>query len=114
MHLTTRCFLHSHEFPAPLSRNAQEISCFGGGKESETSSSDTGDHYKVICGGDVWTEENEVRLKHEDTGKFLAISGQQYGRPISGQREVIASVASGYEALWTSAEGIFIKPSRAA
>ncbi|KAI1708237.1 MIR domain-containing protein [Ditylenchus destructor] len=108
MHLTTRCFLHSHLFPAPLSRSHQEISCFG--KEGE--GSDTGDHYKVVCNGDLWNEDDEVRFKHVDTGMYLATSGQQYGRPISGQREVVGrSSSSGYDALWTTAEGIYIKSS---
>lgn len=42
---------------------------------------------------------------------YLHVTGDTYGRPISGQREV-----SGYASLsdnnyWTVAEGIFIKPS---
>lgn len=78
MHLQTRCFLHSHDFPAPLTRgynvrhnnkycaiNApligvfpmlQEVSCFG--KEGENS--DTGDNYRLICGGDVWEQDQQV------------------------------------------------------
>jgi len=34
----------------------KEISCFG--KEGE--STDTGDHYKVICASDVWIEDEQV------------------------------------------------------
>lgn len=38
--------------------------------------------------------------------------GQQYSRPISGQHEVVASSASGYNALWKAAEGIFMQTRR--
>ena len=106
MHLQTRCFLHSHEFAAPLTRGHNEVSCFG--KEGENS--DSGDHYKVICSSDIWSHEDQVRFKHEETGNFLAISGNQFGRPIAGQREVVASPSTGYKALWIAAEGLFIKP----
>ncbi|KAL3103643.1 hypothetical protein niasHS_000279 [Heterodera schachtii] len=105
MHLQTRCFLHSHEFSAPLSRGMQEVSCFG----KEGQQSDSGDHYKVMCSGDVWTQDEQIKLKHENTGNYLSISGQQFGRPISGQREVIAAPSAGHKSLWLAAEGIFIK-----
>ncbi|KAH7721946.1 MIR domain containing protein [Aphelenchoides avenae] len=104
LHLTTRCYLHSHLFPAPLSKNNQEVSCFG--KDTE---SDTGDHWTVVCGGDIWTEDDEVRLKHQDTGKYLATSGQQYGRPIAGQREVVAASSPSYQANWKVAEGVYVQ-----
>jgi len=44
---------------------------------------------------------------------YLHVSGDTYGRPISGQREV-----SGYSSLsdhnqWKAAEGIFLKPTDA-
>uniref|UniRef100_A0A914I9U2 MIR domain-containing protein n=1 Tax=Globodera rostochiensis TaxID=31243 RepID=A0A914I9U2_GLORO len=106
MHLQTRCFLHSHEFPAPLSRGMQEVSCFG----KEGQQSDAGDHYQVICSGDVWTQDEQIKLKHENTGNYLSVSGQQFGRPISGQREVIAAPSAGYKSLWLATEGVFIKP----
>lgn len=41
-------------------------------------------------------------------GKFLSTSGQQYGRPISGQFEVVALSATRNSALWKTAEGIFM------
>ena len=110
MHLATKCFLHSHLMPAPLSRSQQEISCFGK-QEKDSESSDSGDHFKVLCNGDFWTQSDEIRLKHEDTGKFLAISGQKYSRPIAGQLEIAGiSTANSREGLWSSAEGIYIKP----
>lgn len=42
------------------------------------------------------------------SGKFLAISGKQYGRPINGQYEVVAISMSKNAALWKTAEGIFV------
>jgi len=105
LHLTTRCHLHSHDFPAPLSRNYQEISCFG--KDGD---GDSGDYWKVICNDDFWSDADVIQLKHQDTGKFLGTSGNQYGRPIAGQKEVVGlSSGSPYTAYWKSAEGIYIK-----
>jgi len=109
MHLTTHCFLHSHDFSAPLSQGSQEVSCFG--KEGE--GSDSGDHYKVICDDNFWQKDAQIRLKHVDTGNYVAISGKQYGRPISGQREIVAIPSNDYSSLWIAAEGIYIKPSNA-
>ncbi|KAI6228962.1 hypothetical protein M3Y99_01063600 [Aphelenchoides fujianensis] len=107
LHLTTRCHLHSHDFPAPLSRNNQEVSCFGKDEDS-----DTGDHWKLICNDDVWSDEDVVQLKHVDTGKFLATSGNQYSRPIAGQKEVVAmGTGSGNNAYWKAAEGIYVRPN---
>ncbi|KAF1579159.1 UNVERIFIED_CONTAM: Stromal cell-derived factor 2, partial [Eudyptes robustus] len=106
VHLTTKCFLHSHEFPSPLSKGNQEISCFGKSDEQ----SDTGDHWKVVCNSDVWTDEEQIQLKHVDTGKYLATSGQTYGRPISGQKEVVGfATGSGYNTYWQAAEGVYIQ-----
>lgn len=74
MHLTTQCLLHSHHFPAPLSRNNQEVSCFG---DENKKAGDSGDNWKVVCNDDVWSyEDTEVKLKHMDTGNFLATSGK--------------------------------------
>lgn len=47
-----------------------------------------------------------------DTGKFLAISGQKYSRPIAGQLEIVGiSSSNSNEAIWSAAEGLYIKPS---
>ncbi|VDO46531.1 unnamed protein product [Onchocerca flexuosa] len=108
-HLTTGSYLHSHLFAAPLTKENQvviiflEVSCFG-----STESSDSGDHWIVVCSNDAWLRKDAVKLKHEDTGKFLAISGERYGRPIDGQYEVVAISASKSTALWKTAEGIFM------
>uniref|UniRef100_A0A1I7ZN13 Stromal cell-derived factor 2 n=1 Tax=Steinernema glaseri TaxID=37863 RepID=A0A1I7ZN13_9BILA len=107
MHMTTRCLLHSHHFTAPLSRGNQEVSCFG-----TDGAGDTGDNWKVICGGDVWTEDEEVKFKHVDTAQYLSISGQVYSRPINGQMEVCATSSSGYSANWRVAEGVYMSSSK--
>ncbi|VDN21701.1 unnamed protein product [Gongylonema pulchrum] len=81
----------------------EEVSCFG--KDDE---SDTGDHWIVVCSSDEWMRRDAVKLKHEDTGKYLSTSGEQYGRPISGQFEVVALSTTRNAALWKTAEGIFM------
>ncbi|GMT30382.1 hypothetical protein PFISCL1PPCAC_21679, partial [Pristionchus fissidentatus] len=102
-HLKTECFLHSHHFDAPLSKGNQEVSCFGSEKES-----DTGDNWEVVCGNDEWLESESVKLQHVDTGAFLALSGQQFGRPIAGQREVVGSAHESGSINWRVAEGVFM------
>jgi|UniRef100_A0AC35FXK1 dolichyl-phosphate-mannose--protein O-mannosyl transferase len=104
LHVTTKCLLHSHDFPGPLTKNYQEVSCFG--KDGE---GDTGDNWKVICSNEIWTEDEEVKLKHVDTGKYLSISGQKFGRPISGQYEIVGVSSPSYSAVWRVAEGIFMQ-----
>lgn len=106
-HLTTGCYLHSHLFNAPLSRSNQEVSCFGKDEEG-----DTGDHWILVCNTEEWLRNEPIRLKHEDTGKFLATSGQQYGRPISGQHEIVGVSSPGNSALWRTAEGVFMVRSK--
>ena len=78
-HLTTHRNLHSHHFSSPLS-SQQEISAFG-----ESGRGDSGDVWVVMCEGDYWTRDDNMRLKHSDTGMFLSASGHTFGRPIQGQ-----------------------------
>jgi len=104
-HLNTHRNLHSHHFQSPLSHNL-EVSAFG-----ENGEGDDGDMWKVICTGPYWKRADKVRLQHVVTNHYLHVTGDAYGRPINGQREV-----SGYSSLseqnyWTVAEGIFIKPT---
>ncbi|CAB3407170.1 unnamed protein product [Caenorhabditis bovis] len=102
-HLTTGRFLHSHDFSAPLSKSHQEISAFGSEEES-----DSGDEWLLMCNEDEWTEEEQVKLKHVVTGAYLSLSGQQYGRPIHGQREVVGTSDVTAGSSWKAAEGIYI------
>lgn len=34
---------------------------------------DTGDHWYVDCGGDYWEREDDIQLKHADTGALVLI-----------------------------------------
>nr|CAG4645831.1 EOG090X0E0P [Lynceus sp. MCZ IZ 141354] len=104
-HLTTKKFLHSHYFSSPLSGN-QEVSAFG-----ENGVGDAGDHWKLVCDGDFWDRGDSVMFKHVDTGVFLGVSGQTYGRPINGQFEIIGISGGGQSAKWEAAEGFFVHPS---
>jgi dolichyl-phosphate-mannose--protein O-mannosyl transferase len=97
--------LHSHHFSSPLSGN-QEISCYG----NESGEGDTGDHWQLLCSGESWHRNADVKFKHVDTDTYLAISGRSFGRPINGQMEVVSlnSPYSGSD--WRAAEGLFIHP----
>ncbi|VVC44056.1 Hypothetical protein CINCED_3A013754 [Cinara cedri] len=89
-HLTTKKNLHSHLFSSPLSNN-QEVSAYGNDGEG-----DSGDHWYVDCGGDYWERDDDIRLKHVDTGAYLMTSTFSYGRPINGQREIAAAQRGPY------------------
>ncbi|KAI4814423.1 hypothetical protein KUCAC02_003619 [Chaenocephalus aceratus] len=97
--------LHSHYFASPLSSN-QEVSAFGDDGEG-----DHLDEWTVQCGGSVWKREEAVRFRHKPTDAFLSVTGEQYGRPINGQREVHAMADPSQHSLWKAMEGIFMKPS---
>jgi len=104
-HVQTRKFLHSHLFKSPLS-SQQEVSAFGSDIDS-----DTGDHWKVHCGGKHWQKNESIRLKHQDTGAWLSLSGNTYGRPIFGQLEVVCSSSSDSSSNWRTAEGVYVQPT---
>lgn len=106
-HLTTGCFLHTHHFQAPLSKHHQEVSCFG-----STSQSDSGDNWIIMCDGEEWQESDAVKIKHADTNVYLALSGQQFGRPIHGQREVVGTDGFTSGGKWKAAEGVYMKKSK--
>ncbi|XP_070509953.1 stromal cell-derived factor 2 [Chironomus tepperi] len=105
-HLETKKNLHSHFFNSPLSGN-QEVSAYG----DETGEGDTGDHWEVICYGQEWLRDLKVQFRHVDTRKFLGASGRSFGRPISGQMEIVGLNSGGTGSEWQSVEGIFIHPS---
>ncbi|XP_061659969.1 stromal cell-derived factor 2 [Syngnathoides biaculeatus] len=102
-HVNTGRNLHSHHFSSPLSSN-QEVSAFG-----EDGEGDHLDDWTVECGGTEWKRAEPVRFRHKATDAALAVTGEQYGRPISGQREVHAMAGSGQHSLWKAMEGVFIK-----
>jgi len=83
----------------------QEVSAYG-----ENGVGDTGDHWEVICSNDSWMRDTHVRLRHVDTMAYLGMSGRSYGRPISGQMEVVGMTSPQHGTRWTTAEGLFISP----
>ncbi|XP_004519728.1 stromal cell-derived factor 2 [Ceratitis capitata] len=103
-HLTTKKNLHSHHFPSPLS-GEQEVSAYG-----DEGAGDTGDHWELVCSNDEWVRDAHVRLRHLDTGSYLGMSGRSFGRPISGQMEVVGFSSPQHGTRWTTAEGLYIVP----
>uniref|UniRef100_UPI00398E69EF stromal cell-derived factor 2-like protein 1 n=1 Tax=Pristiophorus japonicus TaxID=55135 RepID=UPI00398E69EF len=104
-HVNTGRNLHSHHFVSPLSGN-QEVSAFG-----ENGEGDDLDVWIVQCSGTSWKRDDYVRFKHSGTGAFLTITGEQYGHPIRGQREVHGTFSPDVDNYWKVMEGVFIKPS---
>nr|XP_009665114.1 PREDICTED: stromal cell-derived factor 2-like protein 1 [Struthio camelus australis] len=104
-HVNTGKNLHTHHFPSPLSNN-QEVSAFGDDGEG-----DDLDIWIVQCSGTHWERDDAVRFKHVGTDVFLSITGEQYGHPIRGQREVHGMPTANHHNYWKAMEGIFIKPS---
>lgn len=105
LHLSTRRNLHSHLFRSPLSNN-QEVSAFG-----DDGHGDSGDYWIVECDDDdFWRRDESVRLKHKATDQYLHVTGDTYGRPISGQLEVSCYHYQNAYNLWKVQEGVYIKP----
>ncbi|XP_010079205.1 PREDICTED: stromal cell-derived factor 2-like protein 1 [Pterocles gutturalis] len=104
-HVNTGKNLHTHHFPSPLSNN-QEVSAFGDDGEG-----DDLDIWIVQCSGTYWEREDAVRFKHVGTEVFLSITGEQYGHPIRGQREVHGMPTANHHNYWKAMEGVFVKPS---
>lgn len=104
-HLQTGRNLHSHHFQSPLSHNL-EVSAFG-----EDGEGDEGDNWAVICNGKYWSRKDRIRLKNVVTEYFLHISGDTFGRPISGQREVSGYPSPNELNYWQAMEGIYVTPS---
>lgn len=104
-HINTGRNLHSHHFTSPLSGN-QEVSAFG-----EDGEGDYLDDWTVLCSGTYWVRDGEVRFRHSSTDVLLSVTGEQYGRPIHGQKEVHGMSYSNQNNNWKVMEGIFMKPS---
>lgn len=51
----------------------------------------------------------QFKLRHVVTSTYLSLSGQQFGRPIHGQREVVGTDSITGGSAWKVAEGIYIK-----
>jgi dolichyl-phosphate-mannose--protein O-mannosyl transferase len=102
-HMNTGLYLHSHTHRAPMSGN-QEVSAYIG--------QDSGDHWKLLCteSHSYWVRDEEVRLQHVDTSKYLYSSKDfVFRHPIPGQLEVSAAGfrGSARELLWMAEEGIY-------
>ncbi|KAK2491514.1 hypothetical protein MC885_013174 [Smutsia gigantea] len=104
-HVNTGRNLHSHHFTSPLSGN-QEVSAFG-----EEGEGDYLDDWTVLCNGPYWVRDGEVLFKHFSTEVLLPVTGERYGRPISGQEEVHGMAQPSQNNCWKAMEGIFMKPS---
>ncbi|XP_056677327.1 stromal cell-derived factor 2-like protein 1 [Monodelphis domestica] len=104
-HVNTGKNLHTHHFPSPLSNN-QEVSAFGDSGEG-----DQLDVWLVQCSGAYWDREEAVRFQHAGTHVYLSVTGEQYGHPIRGQREVHGMPSPNQHNSWKAMEGVFIKPS---
>ncbi|UJR37470.1 hypothetical protein I4U23_030173 [Adineta vaga] len=106
-HVTTRKNLHSHNYLSPLSNN-QEVSGYG-----EDGVGDEGDRWKVDCTtkNDFWLRKDPVRFQHVVTGKYLHLTGDTYGRPIHGQKEISCYSYANSQNLWKVDAGVYIRPS---
>ncbi|XP_076846019.1 stromal cell-derived factor 2-like protein 1 [Brachyhypopomus gauderio] len=107
-HMKTGRNLHSHHFTSPLSNN-QEVSAFG-----ENGEGDDLDVWQVQCSDTYWERDEAVRIKHAGTGVYLSVTGEQYGHPIRGQREVHGMPSANQNNYWKVMEGVFIQPSNEA
>lgn len=92
-------------FPPPCC--LQEVSAFG-----ENGEGDDLDVWAVQCDSDFWERDEDVRFKHVGTNVYLSVTGEQYGHPIRGQREVHGMKSSNHNNWWRSMEGVFIQPSQ--
>ncbi|CAF0837242.1 unnamed protein product [Adineta steineri] len=106
-HVTTRRNLHSHKYTSPLSNN-QEVSAYG-----EDGVGDEGDRWKVVCTtkNDFWLRKDAIRLQHVSTGQYLHLSGDTFGRPIHGQKEISCYSYANSQNLWKVDAGVYIRPS---
>ncbi|CAF2996838.1 unnamed protein product [Rotaria socialis] len=107
LHVATRKNLHSHDFASPLSYN-QEVSA-----SDEGGIGDEGDMWKVICSNenDYWLRKDGIRLKHVATDKYLHLTGDTYGRPIHGQKEISCYPNANNQNLWKVDAGVYVRPS---
>ncbi|KAG0581446.1 hypothetical protein KC19_4G252500 [Ceratodon purpureus] len=104
-HVRTRKWLHSHLHQSPISGNL-EVSAFGGDDQT-----DTGDYWKLeIEGkGNIWMQDQKVRLRHVDTNGYLHSHDKKYSRIVAGQQEVCGMLKKNADNIWTAAEGIYFQ-----
>ncbi|OHT16225.1 Stromal cell-derived factor 2-like protein [Tritrichomonas foetus] len=97
-HATTGKWLHSHKIPGHFG-SGYEVTCFDG--------SDSGDNWLLEC-NDMWTLGSVFRLKHIDTGFYLAANEtSEYPKEEAGEHEIYAAEEDeGNE--WQIVGGIFV------
>ena len=106
-HLATKRNLHSTEFQrSPLSRE-QEVSAYGDNGEG-----DDGDNWVVKCKTKYWNRNKQVRFLHDESGRYLHVSSDKFGRPISGQHEICAQRREGVGNQWVAKEGIYVREKK--
>lgn len=101
-HAATQAWLHSHAIAGH----------FGYGYEvSGFDSSDSGDFWELECvGADAWSADTPVKLRHIDTGLFLAANESSvYPDETGGGYEVVATTGGNDE--WVVCGGIFVDES---
>ncbi|KAI9191115.1 hypothetical protein LWI28_003820 [Acer negundo] len=103
-HMKTRKWMHSHLHASPISGNL-EVSCFGGESES-----DTGDYWRLMIegSGNIWKQNQRIRLQHIDTGGYLHSHDKKYQRIAGGQQEVCGVREKRADNVWLAAEGIYL------
>jgi dolichyl-phosphate-mannose--protein O-mannosyl transferase len=96
-HVVTNRWLHSHPIPGHFG-SGHEVSGFDG--------SDSGDNWELEC--DVtWTAASQIKLKHIDTGYYLAANATSKHEPdVGGEFEVFASEQSDHA--WVLSGGVFV------
>lgn len=62
----------------------------------------------ILSSGDSWERDDSIMLKHVDTDQYLAASGKTFGRPISGQMEVVGVRSTSGPVHWQAMEGVFL------
>lgn len=111
-HVGTYRNLHSHGVPSVLS-SQQEVTGYGTGDGK----GDGGDNWRVECAGSkYWKRGGSIRLKHEDTGKYLGAAASAefnvqtcgHNCPIMGHLEAFGRAAADSHTLLTTEQGIYL------
>ncbi|KAL0193979.1 hypothetical protein M9458_012275, partial [Cirrhinus mrigala] len=130
-HMKTGRNLHSHHFSSPLSNHQvdphntllYQPTCSGACNWLDLNyiimlicftfagKGDDLDVWTVQCSDTYWERDEAVRFKHVATEVFLSVTGEQYGQPIRGQREVHGMPSPNQHNYWKVMEGVFIQPS---
>lgn len=117
-HLRTATNLHSHDHRAPLSRD-NEVSAYRVGSGEGLVSGDVSDNWRLECegrskDGDSWIRGKDVRLKHEESGRYLAADKNlMFNNPIPNQLQVSSNTRRNANTVWKTDEGFYLAPTDA-